>query len=191
MFTARRKNTTRRVEIFPDRRECPLATRLFWQATPTDPQGSGTHKDRKWPPRYTGKPQDNIGIKNAVRSGTASPRKLKTIKKPAVKKKRSVQSRNRIMSDTCSSHRAAEAQDKYGLYPRGLKQWGTWNYRVQSEDVDNRPRLHIFRRHGYSMFNIAVIQKIRTVCQGLLSGIEKRKKCAIPEQDNVRHLFKP
>ena len=41
-----------RVEIFPDRRECSFATRLFWQATPTDPQDSGMHQMKMASPIY-------------------------------------------------------------------------------------------------------------------------------------------
>lgn len=43
------------------------------------------------------------------------------------------------------------------------------------------------------MFRIAVRQykNPELSCQGQLSGYDKKKESAIPEQDNVPHLFKP
>ena len=83
-----------------------------------------THKTQvrirwKWPPRYSGKPQDNIVIKNAVFSERHHNENRKKQENGSEGKEIAMQSRNRIMSGISSSRRVAEAQGEW----RSLSPW--------------------------------------------------------------------
>lgn len=119
MFTARRKNTTRRVEIFSDRREYPFATRLFWQAIPTDPQGSGTHQMKMASPIYRKATGQHRNQKKPYLSERHHNENRGKQENGSEGKEIAMQSRNRIMSAICSSRRAEEAQGKC----RSLSPW--------------------------------------------------------------------
>ena len=88
---------------------------------------------RKWPPRYSGKPQDDIEIKMPYFSERHHNGISEKQEKRTMKKEWAMQSRNRIMSGICSSRRATEAQGKCGsLSPWIENPCGAWNGRVQS-----------------------------------------------------------
>lgn len=168
MFTARRKNTTRSVEIFPDRRECPFATRLFWQATPTDPQGSGTHQMKMASPIFRKATGQHWNQKCRTFLNGITMKNLGGGKQDngSEGKEMAMQSRNRIMTGISSSQRAAEAQGKW----RSLSPW------IESP-----------AGHGMTVFS----RKMRTIVPGCTSFGDTAIRCPASQWSNIEIQNRP